>query len=55
MKKELQVEKVVATYYCDDCQNDAHDVPVQESIYNGPPMCTNCNEEMTLDTIHVTS
>ena len=53
MKKEVAVDKVVATYYCEDCDCDAHDVPVQESIYNGPPMCPNCEDEMSIDTISV--
>ena len=55
MKKEVRAENVLADFYCEDCQNDIHDVSVQESIYNGPPMCMTCNQEMTLGIVHVKS
>lgn len=47
--KRVECDSVVAEYYCDNCEKREKNVPVQESIYAGPPMCDECDCEMSLD------
>lgn len=50
--KELYTDKVYADYMCTKCERRIENVPVQESIYNGPPICRHCaDEEMELQTM----
>ena len=51
--KILDQEQVVANYYCDKCGEKQINIPVQESIYTGAPMCIDCNLEMSLDQIYI--
>ena len=54
MKKRLvEADAVTADYYCDTCEKRENDVPIQESIYTGPPMCALCDVEMSLDKVHL--
>jgi hypothetical protein len=49
----LDVDQVVADYYCDRCEERQARIPVQESIYAGAPMCAGCDIEMCLDRIYL--
>jgi len=55
MKKKVIADYVTANYYCSKCDKIETEVPIQESIYNGPPMCLNCNIEMSLDEVFIES
>jgi DNA-directed RNA polymerase subunit RPC12/RpoP len=54
MKKvKVDINGATANYRCDYCESKEEDVPIQESIYNGPPICLNCGEEMAIDEVYV--
>jgi hypothetical protein len=54
LKLELKdTINVVADYVCDRCERTTKNIPVQESIYNGAPLCEACQEEMSLEKICV--
>ena len=53
MKTEIDAEKVTLNFYCDSCEARENDVTVNECVYVGAPMCTKCNEEMSLDAVFV--
>ena len=52
-KRRVEADAVTADYYCDICEKRQDDVPIQESIYVGPPVCIDCDEEMSLDKVHL--
>jgi NAD-dependent SIR2 family protein deacetylase len=49
--KEIQFHQVKIDFYCDRCEAREKGVDVQECIFNGPPMCQKCDEEMSPDKI----
>ena len=53
MKTELNADHVLADFMCDNCQATSEEIPVQETIYNGPPYCTKCENEMSLQKIYL--
>jgi len=55
MKRKVIADYVTANYYCSKCEYIVTEVPIQESIYNGPPMCLNCDEQMSLDEVYIES
>ena len=56
MKKTIvNIDRITVNYRCDNCEKTETDVPVQESIYDGPPICLNCGEEMELDEAYIES
>ena len=55
MRKKVIADKVTADYDCDKCNSRQSEVPIQESIYNGPPLCPNCGEVMSLDEVFIES
>jgi len=55
MKRKVIADYVTANYYCSKCKKIETDVPIQESIYDGPPLCPNCDIEMVLDEVYIES
>lgn len=51
--KEVQFGQVKIDFYCDRCEKRENKVDVQECIFSGPPMCTDCDIEMSPDKIFV--
>ena len=50
--KRLNINIIEANYSCGNCENKIKNIPIQESIYNGPPICLNCGEEMLIDEVY---
>jgi len=49
---EYEAEEVISHFDCDECNAKEH-CSVSEAIYNGPPMCPECNVEMEISHIIV--
>jgi DNA-directed RNA polymerase subunit RPC12/RpoP len=52
LKLPIDIDSVMVSYKCKRCKKLITDIPVQESIYNGPPLCTDCEEEMDIVSIY---
>jgi NAD-dependent SIR2 family protein deacetylase len=53
IRREIQPDSIYMEFYCDRCEKREENVDVQECIYNGPPMCSDCNIEMSLDKMFI--
>jgi len=47
MKKPIDLIRL--SFSCSDCDKEETSVPISEAVYNGPPLCPECEKEMTID------
>lgn len=48
MKKILEESNVFVHFECGRCQKNRDICTVDEAVYNGAPMCVDCQEEMEI-------
>lgn len=47
--RKVTTDFVRLNFICEDCDIKQSSIPIAEAVYNGPPLCPECEEEMSLE------